>query len=260
VKLLALDTATEWCSVAIWRDGEFLSREARAERGHGGHVLTLIDELLAAAGLSLKGFDAIAFGRGPGAFTGLRLAASIAQGLAFSAELPVIPVSDLQALAQQALAQHVPAPPAARVLVCQDARMGEVYWAGYDSAAGYARPSTREAVAKPELVLEEARAWLGSGAAADVPADAAVAAPASAPAYAPTICAVGSGFAAYPALALGLAPRLGSVWADLHPRAREIAALAAHAGLASALPPEQALPVYVRNDVALVPTSTARIG
>ena len=258
MKLLALDTATEWCSVAIWRDGEFLSREARAERGHGGHVLTLIDELLAAAGLSLKGFDAIAFGRGPGAFTGLRLAASIAQGLAFSSGLPVIPVSDLQALAQQAAAQqavarHVPAPPAARVLVCQDARMGEVYWAGYDSAAGYARPSTREAVAKPEVVLEEARAWLGSKAAADVPADA----PASAPAYAPTTCAVGSGFAAYPALALGLAPHLGSVWADLHPRAREIAALAAHAGLASALPPEQALPVYVRNDVAVVPTSTS---
>ena len=90
MRLLALDTATDWCSVALWQDGEILSREARAERGHGGQVLTLIDALLAEAGTALGALDALAFGRGPGAFTGLRLAASVTQGLAFAAGIPVI--------------------------------------------------------------------------------------------------------------------------------------------------------------------------
>ena len=159
MKLLALDTATDWCSVALWQDGEIASREARAERGHGGQVLTLIDALLAEAGIALGALDALAFGRGPGAFTGLRLAASVTQGLAFAAGLPVIPVSDLRALAQQ-----LPLPPHqdARVLVCHDARMGEVYWGGFRSHGGHAHADTPERVAAPKDMIDAAIAWLGT--------------------------------------------------------------------------------------------------
>ena len=230
MRLLALDTATDWCSVALWQDGEITSRECRAERGHGGQVLAMIDALLAEAGVTLTALDAVAFGRGPGAFTGLRLAASVTQGLAFAAGLPVIPVSDLRALAQQLL---LPPHHQARVLVCHDARMGEVYWAGYHSLSGCARADTPEYVAAPADMIESATAWIGTGAA----------------------YGAGSGFAAYPALSV-LQARLGPVRADIHPRAREIALLAARDGLQIAVPPEQALPVYVRDNVA-VPPGTA---
>lgn len=235
MKLLALDTATEWCSAALNIDGEIRDRELMAERGHGGHVLTLIDELLAEAGLALTGLDAIAFGRGPGAFTGLRLAASITQGLAYAAGLQVIAVSDLRAMAQQAMA--LPQLPA-RVLVCLDARMAEVYWAGFSSAVGCARAATPEMVARPEHMLEAAAAWLNAE-------------PADPPAR---VCGAGSGFAAYPTLA-AFGARLHTVLPAIRPRAREIAMLAAHDGLACSVAPEQALPVYVRDNVAVVPAA-----
>ena len=234
MKLLALDTSTEWCSVALWNDAASCWRAVRAERGHGEQVLQLIDELLSQAALSPTQLDAIAFGCGPGAFTGVRLAASITQGLAFSAGLPVMPVSTLRAIAQQALWPPVtPAPAAAPigVLVCQDARMGEVYWGGFVRSGGVAIANTSEAVASPASVLSATRHWL-----AQQPA-----------------CGAGSGFAAYADLAAGLNPRLSPVYAELGPHAREIALLAAHAGLAAALPPEQAQPVYLRNDVAVIP-------
>ncbi len=231
MKLLALDTATEWCSVALWQDGEMRHRETRAERGHGGQLLGLIDALLAESGITLGTLDALAFGRGPGAFTGLRLAASVTQGLAFAAGIPVIPVSDLRALAQQML---VPADPDARVLVCQDARMGEVYWAGFYSRGGHAQADTPENVAAPKGMLDLAIEWIGARAA----------------------CGAGSGFAAYPEL-MALTPRLTQVRAEIHPRAQEIALLAARDGLHLAVPPEQALPVYVRDNVAVVPASGA---
>jgi tRNA threonylcarbamoyladenosine biosynthesis protein TsaB len=231
MKLLALDTATDWCSVALWSKGELYSRERQAERGHGAHVLTMIDELLAAAGWSLGTLDAIAFGRGPGAFTGLRLAASLTQGLAFAAGLPVIPVSDLRALAQQALSSAVAA---SCTLACLDARMGEIYWGGFDHVDGYAQAATAEAVARPESVIEAARGWLGARSAAGA----------------------GSGFAAHPPLAIALQPLLlQPLLAQAVPHAREIASLAAHEGLAHALPAELALPVYVRNNVAQPPGS-----
>ncbi len=225
MKLLALDTATDWCSVALLTDGAMLSRESRSERGHGAQVLAMVDELLAAAGCTLNALDAIAFGCGPGAFTGLRIAASVTQGLAYAAELPVIPVSDLRALAQRGMA----GPGAAdRVLVCHDARMGEVYWAGFVAVDGYARAATAEAVARPEDMIAAARAWLGAGRAGGV----------------------GSGFVAYPAL-VALGAQLAPLLPEARPRAQEIAVLAAHEGLAAALPAEQALPVYVRNKVAV---------
>jgi len=228
MKILAFDHATERCSVALCLDGAVAGREALAARDHGVALLAMAQALLDEAGIALAALDAIALGRGPGAFTGLRLAASVAQGLAFAADLPVIPVSDLRALAQRALS-GVARP--ARVLACQDARMGEVYWAGFGAIAGHAQAETPEAVERPETMLPRALQWLGPGAAGGA----------------------GSGFGAYPELA-GLGVRLHPLGADLRPRAHEVALLAAHDGRAAAVAPEHAVPVYLRNDVAAVPS------
>ena len=103
MRILALDTATESCSAALLIEGRSLAREIELERGHAERILLMIDAVLAEAGVKLAGLDAIAFGRGPGSFTGVRLAASVTQGLAFGAGLGVVPVSDLRAVAQRAL-------------------------------------------------------------------------------------------------------------------------------------------------------------
>jgi tRNA threonylcarbamoyladenosine biosynthesis protein TsaB len=102
VRILALDTATENCSAALLIDGRLAVRERLAERGHAAAILAMIDEVLAEGSATLAGVDAIAFGRGPGSFTGVRLAASVTQGLAYGAGVPVVPVSDLRALACRA--------------------------------------------------------------------------------------------------------------------------------------------------------------
>ena len=99
MKLLALDTATEACSAAVWVDGAVLERYELAPRRHAALILPMIEAVLAEAGLSPPQLDAIAFGRGPGAFTGVRIAVGIVQGIAFAADLPVIPISTLAALA-----------------------------------------------------------------------------------------------------------------------------------------------------------------
>src|SRR5437016_3154595 len=119
MKLLAFDTATEVCSVAVWMDGRVHEREERGTR-HSERLLLLVDEVRADGGLALADLDAIAFGRGPGSFTGLRIAAGAAQGLAFGADIPVTPVSTLAAIAESAAAD--------RVLAAIDARMQQVYW------------------------------------------------------------------------------------------------------------------------------------
>jgi tRNA threonylcarbamoyladenosine biosynthesis protein TsaB len=146
VKILALDTATELCSAALWIDGASVSRQSERPRAAGELILGMIAQLLAESGLTLTQLDLIAFGRGPGAFTGVRLAAGVAQGLAFAAGLPVLPVSDLAALAQQAFKQ---ARAPARALVCQDARMGEVYWGCFERVDRMARLTGSEAVSAP---------------------------------------------------------------------------------------------------------------
>jgi len=225
MRLLALDTATELCSVALWLDGQIIDRQISAEGGHGSTILPSIAELLAQVDLSLAALDAIAFGRGPGAFTGVRLAASVAQGLAFTIHRPLLPISDLRALAAQALA--LPQAPE-RVLVCQDARMQELYWGCFE------RRGTRVVLLGDEQLSAPAQVHL--------PVDG----------YSGAVAGAGSGWSAYEHMGAAGAVVVSPIWPQLRPRAREIAALAAADGLGAAVPPEQALPVYLRDNVATV--------
>ncbi len=142
MKILALDTATEACSVVLGMGDRAIGRYLEFERGHAEKLLPMVDELLAEGGISLGALDAIAFGRGPGGFTGVRLAASVAQGLAFGANVGVVPISDLAAVAQRVVGLH---PGVRRILVVNDARMREVYWARF-AADGTLQPASEEHV------------------------------------------------------------------------------------------------------------------
>ncbi|MGF1832724.1 tRNA (adenosine(37)-N6)-threonylcarbamoyltransferase complex dimerization subunit type 1 TsaB [Photobacterium sanguinicancri] len=126
-KILAVDTATENCSVALMVGDDVISRCEYAPREHTTKILPMVDAVLAEGGVSLKQLDALAFGRGPGSFTGVRIGIGIAQGLAFGADLPMVGVSTLAAMAQGTYRVHQ----AERVLSAIDARMGELYWGQY---------------------------------------------------------------------------------------------------------------------------------
>lgn len=234
MRLLALDTATEACSAALILGDEIRVREDEPGRRAAEVILAMIDALLAEGGVTLSSLDALAFGRGPGGFTGVRLAASVSQGLAFGAGLPVVPVSDLAALAQRGLDE---APDVSRVLAVSDARMREVYWGCFERAeTGLAAPlpidvlgdARTERVSLPESVALPA-SW-GSTAASGV-------------------LGAGRGLGVAP----GLGERLGLVRVrpDWLPRAREIARLgSARVAAGELCAPEEALPVYLRNEVA----------
>lgn len=160
--LLALDTATEACSVALLHDGKVLSHYEVIPRLHAQKLLPMIQAMLAEAGIALSAVDAIAFGRGPGAFTGVRIAIGVVQGLAFALERPVLPVSNLALLAQRALREHGVEQVAAAI----DARMDEVYWGCYQQRAGEMCLLGAEAVLAPEQVSLPAGAcgdWFGAG-------------------------------------------------------------------------------------------------
>ena len=159
VTLLALDTATEACSVALLRGGEKTHLAQFAQREHTKHILPMVDEILAQAGITLSQVDALVFGRGPGSFTGVRIGAGIAQGLAFGADLPVIPVSNLAAMAQAAYAKYQ----AENVLTAIDARMSEVYFAQWQAQKVRSdfgefldwQPMIAEQVCSPSNVIEQ---------------------------------------------------------------------------------------------------------
>ncbi len=197
------------------------------DRGHAQRILQMVDAILTAAGLRLSMLDAIAFGRGPGGFTGVRLAVSVAQGLAFGADLPVVGISDLRAVAQRLNQAHGEA---MRVIVCNDARMSEVYWGCYERGADKLMWSVGdEHVSKP-IAVRIPDAWSGRVAG---------------------VWGAGRGFAAYPELARQVGLEAKAIASDLLPRATEIAALAVvelRGGRAT--PAEQAVPVYLRDDVA----------
>jgi len=163
--ILALDTSSDACSVALWKEGEVLEDFKLLPRQHAQALLPQIKQLLAEAGLTLGQLDAIAFGRGPGSFTGLRIAAATAQGLALARDLPVLPISTLQALAWTAQNQYF----SRKILTLLDARMDEVYWCAWQGDEGGPHALINEALSKPEDVLpgtQDDQDWLlvGSGA------------------------------------------------------------------------------------------------
>jgi tRNA threonylcarbamoyladenosine biosynthesis protein TsaB len=200
----------------------------------------MVDELLAESGIRLRELDAIAFGRGPGAFTGVRIAVSVAQGLAFGASVSTVPVSDLAALARGAIDKYrataetgaaAPAelPPA---LVCLDARMGEVYWAVGRQRTDGGIDLSVEQVGAPETVDPDL-----SVDGPTIPA--------------PKLLGAGHGWSSYPVLRERWGSRLAACWPDLLPHAVDIARLAALEVRAGRLvPAEDAQPIYLRNDVA----------
>lgn len=158
--LLGIDTSNGACSVGLWLDGDCQQRYQVAPRGHGLLLLPMVESLLAEAGMAAAGLDALVLGRGPGSFTGLRIATGVVQGLAFALDRPVVPISSLAALAQGSL--DVDGKPAAQVLTAFDARMGEVYWGAWRrNAEGLVELLGSEAVLAPEQVSIPAsdRGW-----------------------------------------------------------------------------------------------------
>lgn len=222
---LAIDTSTEACSCALGNGQESYSRYTDLPRKHAEQVLPMISELLAEAGIKKTALSAIAFGRGPGAFTGLRIAASVVQGLAYALDIPVLAISSLQVLAQRAWREQG----AQQVIAAIDARMNEAYWAAFrfDAASSTMQPVTREQLSAPQvlgkqLVAEfEPSAWAGAG----------------------------TGWQYADILPEG-GKQLGQIYPLLLTHASDLLFLAQHdPGLAKPLPPEQALPVYLRNQV-----------
>lgn len=225
MKILAIETATEACSAALYQDGDVLEQFQLAPRQHAQLILPMIGALLAEAQFTLTGLDALAFGRGPGSFTGLRIGAGVIQGLAFGADLPVAPVSTLAALAFEVFEQSQ----ADYALAALDARMDEVYWGVYQRAELLSGKelSGKEQVIAPAMVS------------VDLPGAAAV-------------VGIGPGWDAYLALLrerVG-AERLQGVWPDRLPRAGAIARLAVEAvRLGQTVAAELAVPVYLRDQV-----------
>lgn len=223
MRLLAFETATRRLSVALWQDGELIERAGEIPNGGSEHVLPWAHELLAEAGLALRQLDGIAFGAGPGGFTGLRLACGVAQGLAYGLDLPVVPVSTLEALAL--------ASGESDVWACLDARMNEVYSAAYRVEGN----SVRQLMA-PVCVP-----------------------PAVAPA--PTFAGgwgAGDGFAVYGPMLCERKPDLRGVRASVFPTAAAVLRLAAPVfARGAAVSAVLAQPIYVRDKVAL--TSVERI-
>lgn len=235
-RILALDTATEACSAAVVIDGVVVAKRFElAPRRHAELILSQLDAVLKEAGIRLQQLDALAYGCGPGAFTGVRLAASVVQGVAFAADLPVIPVSDLAALAYEAHLEF-----AVEHLACAiDARMGEVYWACYraDTVDGV-RLLGSEFVVKPDAIP------IPQGHKGELPAEG-------------CWCGVGSGWARYaPLLQAQLA--IQQVWSERFPAAAAIALLGALSWRnGNFVPAQQALPVYLRDQVAQRPAAVA---
>lgn len=151
-KILALDTSTENCSAALYIDGVITFRELESPREHTQRILPMVDELLKEANIKLNQLDALAFGRGPGSFTGVRIGTGIAQGLAFGADLPMLPISSLAAMAQGTHRLYG----ATTVLPAIDARMGEIYFAQYElNDKGIMALVDNEVVTRPELLVNE---------------------------------------------------------------------------------------------------------
>lgn len=218
MRVLAFDTSTEYCSVSLWQDGAVLERCELAGQKHSELLIAMLDALLEEAGIKLTQIDGIAFGKGPGSFTGVRIACGTAQGLALGANLPVAGVCTLQALAE--------ASGKSRVIAALDARMGEIYHAVYlkqnDAWATLSEPCLCKPEDAPPVSGDE---WFGTG----------------------------SGFAMHvDALNERYAGQLRDTDGVAVPQAAAIAALgAAQFALGYGMDAAEALPLYLRDKVAL---------
>lgn len=214
MRFAALETSTEWCSVALWLDGEIRALEQRAGQRHAELALPMLRLLLRRAAMGVEALEAVAFGAGPGSFTGLRIACGIAQGIALARELPVLAVSTLEALAEESGAE--------RVVACLDARMHEVYYARLERDGPHWRmPEPARCIAPQDISRPSGDGGYGCG----------------------------SGFAAY----ADLAARIGvTVLPGIHPSAHAVARLAAPR-LAAGEGADAALaaPFYMRDKVAM---------
>jgi tRNA threonylcarbamoyladenosine biosynthesis protein TsaB len=212
MNLLALETSTDAGSIALWRDGELTVGLCPPGVPHSETLLPLIRLTMAEAGLDFTDLHGIAFGAGPGSFTGLRVACGVAQGLAFAQDLPLFPVGTLEAMALASGGE--------RVIVALDARMGEVYFGYFEAGV----PLAPVGVYPPDAVpLPDTGAWL----------------------------ACGNGLAAYPALQVRLAPFVSAWLPQLMPGADAIARIAAPRLVrGEGIDPADAMPIYVRDKVA----------
>lgn len=219
--LLAIDTATEACSAALSINGEVIEHFGIMPRLHSQKILPMVEQLLAEAGIRKTAIDAIAFGRGPGAFTGVRIATAITQGLAFALDTPVVPVSSLAALAQLAVRTQQ----ASHILTAIDARMDEIYWATFtkDPSTQLVYQHAQETVIAPEKAQPSIEKrdveWVG----------------------------IGSGWTFSERIPVSVT----SFQTDAFPHAQDIATLALPLyQQGQAVSPELAMPVYLRNNVA----------
>ena len=224
MKLLAVETATEACSAALYIDGEITERFSLTANEHTKLILPMIDTLMSEAGLLPQQLDALAFGCGPGSFTGVRIATGVIQGIAFGADLPVVPISTLAAIAQDYfdsndnMEQHT-------AFTAMDARMGEIFWGVYNrDQFGYAALIGKEVVTLAEDIAFPDLTGIG----------------------------LGSGWGVYEEiLMLRLAGKVKDYEVDIRPRARAIARLGARGfELGFAVAVELAMPVYLRDKVA----------
>lgn len=221
MNILALDTCTESCSVALLYQGTLFECADMTQRGHSELILGMLENVLSQAGISLSAIDVLAFGRGPGSFTGVRVGVGVAQGIAFARDIPVIPISSLAAVAQGAVDELN----CDHLAVAMDARMGEIYCAHYQRENGLVHLVDHERVCPPEDFLpDSARKWTG----------------------------VGTGWGEYNAiLRERFVDHLDGVSVSHYPRAKNIIKLAqVEAKAGRLLSAEQAMPVYLRNNVA----------
>lgn len=221
MNLLALDTCTENCSAALLFNDKVFAVSEITQRGHSERILGMLDTLFKQAGTDLSAMEALVFGRGPGSFTGVRVGVAVTQGIAFAQDLPVLPVSTLAAVAQSAYLKHG----MTNISVALDARMGEVYQADFVIENGLAVAVSDEQVTTPATIKPlDAQHWFGAG----------------------------TGWAEYQqVLTANFAGQLLDVDSDIYPSAKVMLPLAqALAATGGQLPAHQALPVYLRNNVA----------
>jgi tRNA threonylcarbamoyladenosine biosynthesis protein TsaB len=218
MRIIALETSTEYCSVALWQNGSVMEQCELVGQKHSEVLIAMLDGLLDQAGIKIKQADGIAFGKGPGSFTGVRIACGVAQGLAYGANLPVFGVSTLLALAE--------ASGKLRVIAALDARMGEIYLAAYEKHEEAWTTVVEPCLCKPEDATQvQGENWFG----------------------------IGSGFTMHgKALNARYAGQLRGVDAAAVPQAAAIAALGAvQFELGRGVDAAEALPLYLRDKVAL---------